>query len=110
MKNINTISHKNINKSNLYFTRKEFSKILNYYSLGVAKGNWRDYSIDFTKYEAYFHFYKNTSEKPSISIIKNKNKKNNFRVYYGLREPLFSNKLENLFSYINRKNIKLIKR
>ena len=28
MKNINTISHKNINKSNLYFTRKEFSKIL----------------------------------------------------------------------------------
>ena len=82
-------------------------------SFGVSKGRWKDYAIDFTTYAAYFHFYKNTSERPIISIMKNKgrkNKRNNYKIHYGTREIMLSNNLDNLFTYINRTNISLVKK
>ena len=48
---------RNINNSKLYFSKSELSKILNCYSLGVSRGNWKDYAIDFTKNEAIFFIY-----------------------------------------------------
>jgi len=35
------------NNHNLYFSKNELSKILNLYSKGVARGQWKDYAIDF---------------------------------------------------------------
>mgnify|MGYP001270761597 CR=1 FL=1 len=64
-----SLSHKFINKnSKLYFTKKELTRILEYYSFGVSKGKWKDYSIQFEINTAYFHIYKNFSEKPLLSI------------------------------------------
>ena len=48
---------RNINNSKLYFSKSELSKILNCYSLGVSRGNWKDYAIDFNKNEAIFFIY-----------------------------------------------------
>ena len=71
MYRFNLISSKfNDHKSKLYFSRHELNKILEYYSNGVSKGNWKDYSIDFSENTAYFHFYKNFSENPTFSISK----------------------------------------
>ena len=47
---------RNINNSKLYFSKSELSKILSFYSLGVSRGNWKDYAIDFTKNEAIFFY------------------------------------------------------
>ena len=114
MYKINLISSKyNHNKSKLYFSRHELIKILEYYSNGVSKGNWKDYSIDFSENTAYFHIYKNFSEKPTFSILKRKAKKNtrhNFQLHKGIYKYLSNTSLENLFIYLNRNNIKLIKK
>lgn len=100
------------NKSKLYFSKKELTKILQYYSFGVSKGRWKDYSIQFEINTAYFHIYKNFSEKPLLSIFKKKEKRKktcNYQLSYGYNNLNFNEKLENLFIYLNRKNIKLIK-
>ena len=58
MNRFNSISSKfNDNKLKLYFSRPEFNKILEYYSNGVSKGNWKDYSIDLKYFDdLYFHY------------------------------------------------------
>ena len=32
-------------KSKLYFSQKELTKILEYYSFGVTRGKWKDYRV-----------------------------------------------------------------
>jgi len=114
MNNYGSLSHKFHNKTlKLYFTKKELTRILEYYSFGVSKGEWKDYAIDFTQSEAYFHFYRNFYEKPIISISKKKSKKskiNNFELRQGYNKFLFNTSLNNLFSYLKRKNLKLVKK
>ena len=109
-----SLSHKFINKnSKLYFTKKELTRILEYYSFGVSKGEWKDYAIDFSHTEAYFHFYRNSSEKPIISISKKKSRRskfNNFELHQGYNKFLFNTSLDNLFSYLKRKDLKLVKK
>ena len=39
---------KKIHNSKLFFSKEELKKILNCYSLGVSRGNWKDYAINFT--------------------------------------------------------------
>ena len=73
------------NKSKLYFSKKELTKILQYYSFGVSKGRWKDYSIQFEINTAYFHIYKNFSEKPLLSIFKKKTNNINFRRIFSRR-------------------------
>ena len=71
MNNYSSLSHKLSNKNlKLYFTKEELTRILEYYSFGVSMGKWKDYSINFSQTEAYFHFYKSSSENPIISISK----------------------------------------
>ena len=114
MKSHNLISIKK-NNINLkyYFTRNELTKILKYYSLGVARGKWKDYSIDFTTNAAYFHFYKNCSEKALYSIIKNKIQKKNkdkYKIEYGYNKFFLSDNLNNIVRYLDKPEIKLIKK
>ena len=104
MNNYVPISHKLPNKKlKLYFTKKELTRILKYYSLGVSKGKWKDYAIDFRHNEAYFHFYKSCSEKPSISILKKttkKNEGNSFNLQQGYNRFLLNSSFDNLFIYL----------
>ena len=73
----------------------------------------KDYAIDFSYTEAYFHFYRNSTEKPIISISKKKSRRskiNNFELHQGYNKFLFNTSLDNLFSYLKRKNLKLVKK
>ena len=98
-------------KSKLYFSRIELNIILEYYAFGVSKGNWKDYAIKFEKNKAHFHFFKNSSEKPIISISKKAStKKNeyNFQLLESDSKFITDKKIDNLFIYLKRKNIKLV--
>ncbi len=71
----------NIHNSKLFFSKSELSKILNCYSLGVSRGNWKDYAIDFTKNEAIFFIYKNSWATPDCILRKLKERKKKKIIY-----------------------------
>ena len=58
------------NNHKLYFSKSELSKILNLYSIGVSKGNWKDYALNFKTNEAIFSFYKHTLALPDCTLSK----------------------------------------
>ena len=59
MINLNLILVKKSNKKHrLYFTKDELTKILQHYAMGVSKGRWKDYSMNFTNNEAFFNFHR----------------------------------------------------
>ena len=62
------------NNHNLYFSKNELTKILNVYSKGVSKGNWKDYALDSKIDNAIFSIYRHTQDKPMFQIIKNSQK------------------------------------
>ena len=109
---MNSVSFdKTFNNSKLFFSKDELSKILSCYSLGVSRGNWKDYAINFSKNEASFLMYKNTIGFPDCVLIKSlKNKKNKY--IYKLH---FNNIKKNNFTHIDellvilkRKNLKIV--
>ena len=57
--------------STVFFTRKEFTEILNLYGRKVAAGEWRDYAIDFGREKAVFSVFRRASEVPIYRIEKN---------------------------------------
>ena len=61
---------RNINNSKLYFSKSELSKILSCYSLGVSRGNWKDYAIIFGKQEASFYMFKHSLASPDCILTK----------------------------------------
>ncbi len=71
------------NNHKLYFSKVELSKILNCYSIGVSKGNWKDYALNFNANEAIFSFYKHTLASPECILKKFKEKKKK-RTFYHL--------------------------
>ena len=86
--------------------------ILSCYTIGVTKGNWKDYSINYKKNEACFFIYKHTLANPEYALIKyKKNKKNKY--YYQLKSNLKNNRdienFEELISILKRKNINMLK-
>ena len=104
-------SRSNINNSKLYFSKSELSKILNCYSLGVSKGNWKDYAIDFNKNEAIFFIYKHSWATPYCVLIKSKEVKKR-KITYGLslsntKKSNF-NDIDKLIKYLRRKQLKII--
>ena len=57
--------------STVFFTRKEFTAILDLYGRKVAAGEWRDYAIDFGREKAVFSVFRRASEVPLYRIEKN---------------------------------------
>jgi Protein of unknown function (DUF2794) len=57
--------------STVFFTRKEFTEILDLYGRKVAAGEWRDYAIDFGREKAVFSVFRRSSEVPLYRIEKN---------------------------------------
>ena len=102
----------NLNNSKLYFSKSELTKILKCYSLGVSKGNWKDYAIDFSKNEAIFLIYKHSYATPDCILSKLKERKRQ-QITYKLsisnkRYIKFSN-IDELISSLKRKYIKVIR-
>lgn len=52
------------------FHRDELRIILNLYGRMVAEGEWRDYTMDFTREKAVFSIHRRTSERPLYRIEK----------------------------------------
>ena len=102
----------NIKKPNLYFSKYELSKILSCYSLGVSKGNWKDYAINFNKNEAIFFIYKHSWANPDCVLKKLKEKKKKKIIYKLSLSNNTNNKdyknLDELINFLKRKQFKLI--
>tara|TARA_B100000745_G_scaffold261560_1_gene185452 strand:+ start:306 stop:641 length:336 start_codon:yes stop_codon:yes gene_type:complete len=97
--------------SKLFFSKKELSKILSCYSLGVSNGNWKDYSINYNRNEASFIIYKYSKSFPDCILtkyIKHKKNKILFKLMLGVKSKKDSDKIEDLIAILKRKNIKLI--
>ena len=52
------------------FDRAELSAILTLYGRMVARGEWRDYSLDFLPQRAVFSVHRRTSDAPLYRIVK----------------------------------------
>ena len=65
-------SYNKSNNQKLYFSKEELTKILGVYSQYVAKGEWKDYAMDFDNKNAFFYTYKNTNTKPDCIFTKYK--------------------------------------
>tara|TARA_Y100001970_G_C14135077_1_gene803827 strand:- start:888 stop:1214 length:327 start_codon:yes stop_codon:yes gene_type:complete len=99
------------NNHKLFFSKSEISKILNCYSIGVSKGNWKDYALNFNSNEAIFCFFKHSLASPDCILIKYKEKKKK-RIIYKLsisnkKNSKFEN-LDNLIIDLKRTQISLI--
>ena len=100
-----------INNSKLYFSKSELTKILNCYAIGVSKGNWKDYAIDFSKNEANFLIYKHSLASPDCVLSKlkeRKRKKITFKLSISNRKYKNFSNIDELISSLKRKHIKLI--
>ncbi len=53
------------------FDRKELNLILDLYGMHVARGEWRDYAMDFSEDMATFCIFRRSSEQPLYRIVKN---------------------------------------
>ena len=96
------------NNHNLYFSKNELSKILNLYSKGVSRGEWKDYAIDFNKNNAFFYMFKHTLAGPECILNKSLEKKKR-RIFYNLKSKNFNKKFENLDSLISSLNRSIFK-
>ena len=109
---MNSVSFdKTFNNSKLFFSKNELSKILSCYSLGVSRGNWKDYAINFSKNEASFLIYKNTIGFPHCILTKSLKKKKNKFIYkleYNNAKKNNSNHIDELLIILKRINLKII--
>ena len=101
-------SSSNSNNHNLYFSKNELTKILNLYSKGVSRGEWKDYAIDFNKNNAFFYIFKHTLAGPECILNKSLEKKKK-RIFYNLKSKYFNKKFENLDSLISSLNRNIFK-
>ena len=98
------------NNHNLYFSKDELSKILNLYSKGVSRGQWKDYALKFNKYNAFFYIFKHTLASPECVLnksVENKRKK----ILFNLKSNKINKKYENIdqaISSLNRNFFKIV--
>ncbi len=99
------------NNHKLYFSKLELSKILNCYSLGVSKGKWKDYALNFKTNEAIFLFYKHTLAAPDCILKKyreKKKKKNLFHLFINNKKNSKFEDIDNLLSTIRKTQLFVI--
>lgn len=104
-------SVKKIHNSKLYFSKNELRKILNFYSLGVKKGQWKDYAISFGKQKTSFYMFKHSLALPDCILSKLKKKQKNI-IFYDLQisniKKLKFNKIDDLIVLLKRREFKLL--
>ena len=101
---------KHFNNSKLFFSKNELSKILSCYSIGVSKGKWKDYAINFNQNEVNFFIFKNSFSTPDCILTKYKKNKNN-KIFFKLEIKNKNNTfydIDDLITQLIRKSFKLI--
>lgn len=103
-------SVRNFHNSKFFFSKIELSKILSCYSLGVARGNWKDYAITFTKNEAIFYMFKSSLTYPDCILTKiNKSNKNVlFKLEDKNKKNNKFNEIDDLLALLKRSQFKII--
>ena len=104
-------SLKAFHNSKLFFSKKALTQILSCYSIGVSKGNWKDYSINFKRNEAIFFIYKHSNSSPECSVIKYKVSKKSkpfFKLNLGIKKRKKFENIEDLVALLLRDNFKII--
>ncbi len=104
-------SVRKFHNSKLFFSKIELSKILSCYSLGVSKGNWKDYAIFFGKQEASFYMFKHSLATPDCILSKiSKNKKNviiyNLKIQNSIKTKY--NKIDDVLVFLKRRELHII--
>ncbi len=104
-------SVRKFHNSKLFFSNIELSKILSCYSLGVSKGNWKDYAIFFGKQEASFYMFKHSLATPDCILSKiSKNKKNviiyNLKIQNSIKTKY--NKIDDVLVFLKRRELHII--
>ena len=101
----------NFHNSKLFFSKNELSKIFACYSLGVSKGNWKDYAIKFGKQKTSFYMFKHSLAYPDCILTKSKKQKKNIILYdlviSNQRKSKFT-KIDDLIVLLKRKEFKLV--
>jgi hypothetical protein len=59
-----------MDKSKVFFERRELDGLLRFYGRMVAAGEWRDYALDALPDRAMFSVYRRSSEAPLYQITK----------------------------------------
>ena len=104
-------SVRNFHNSKLFFSKNELSKILSCYSIGVSKGNWKDYAIFFGNHEVSFYMFKHSLAKPDCILTKTKkNKKNNIIYNLELENKNRSKftKIDDIIALLKRRELYVI--
>ena len=75
----NNSQHNGINKTlsdknTIFFSKLEFTLILNLYRKQVSLGSWRDYAIDSKSDIVVFSIYRHTHDKPMYQFLKTSKK------------------------------------
>ena len=102
---------KQSNNHKLYFSKSEISKILNFYAIGVSKGEWKDYALDFNSNEAIFCFYKHAWATPDCKLSKLKVKREKriiFKLSITNKKNSKYDNLDSLIASLKRQQITLI--
>jgi len=96
-----------------FFSKKELNKILSFYGMKVASGEWKDYAINRDKEKSSFSIYRHASEIPIYQIVKNhKTKKpdEKWRVLSMSGHEVKRNRnLDSILKFLNRKRFVLVK-
>ena len=103
-------SYNKSNNQKLYFSKEELRKILSVYSKYVAKGEWKDYALDFDNKNAFFYTFKHSYGKPDCIFTKykeNNQKKILYKIFFRNKSKKYNN-LDNLIRYLIRKQFKII--
>ena len=112
MANLKLIVNNEINKTDIFFNKKEIKLILNLYAQMVSGGEWKDYGLSISKKEVSFNVYHRTSEFPAYKITKNLKPKNKNEKYLVKNSQNLiinnSENLENLIKKIVWKKFKLV--
>ena len=107
-------SGKILHNSKLFFSKNELSKILSCYSLGVSRGNWKDYAINYENNESNFLIFKHTLASPEFILTKSikksikSKKKIIFKLKLQNKKKNKFNQIDDLLAILIRKNLKII--
>ena len=90
-------------KQNIVFTRPELRQLLDVYSRHVARGEWRDYAIDFHGSVAVFSVFRHSFDAPLFAVAKSTNgKRAEYAVFDNQRKLKRAGTLSDALDVFNR--------
>ncbi len=96
-----------------FFSKRELNKILSFYGMRVASGEWKDYAIDRDKEKSSFSIFRHASEMPIYQIIKKhkiKKPDEKWRILSMTGQEIKRNRsLESILKFLQGKRLVLLK-